>query len=158
MGIHFFDTSALQHRYVSGPHTRRVRRIISDQRCECYIADWTVLEIASGLAKRCRAGNLTIQSYDAMDTRFFEDLAGGRLKVRESTPQEIRRARDLLRFAGVIKRRRLTSGDALIAVSCLDLALERKCRVNFYMSDNPLYNILQDIGAFTSALSLCHLP
>ena len=158
MGVHFFDTSALQHRYIRGPNTTRVRHILSNRRCECYIADWTVLEIASGLARRCRAGNLTIERYDAMDAKFFEDLAVGRLKVRESTPQEIRRARDLLRFAGVIKRRRLKSADALIAICCLDLALERKSRVSFYMSDEPLYNILRDIDAFASALRLCYLP
>jgi PIN domain len=154
VGIYFFDTSALQHRYMDGPESRTVRRIISDPRVICHIADWTVVEMASTLARRCRQAALSNREFDSLERQFFEDIATGRLRVRNTTSRDFTRARDLLRYAGIIKRRRLGSGDALIAACCLDMAYQEKCRVTFCTSDKPLHSILSDITAFTSALHL----
>jgi len=152
--IYFFDTSALQHRYVNGPSSRAVRRIVSDERVICYIADWTVVEMASTLARRCRQLSFSCRQFDRLEGQFFADIASGRLNVRITSTRDFTRARDLLRFAGMIRARRLSSGDALIAACGLDLAYSEKQRVIFCTSDRPLHSILGDITAFTSALKL----
>ena len=152
--MYFFDTSALQHRYLDAPDARAVRRIISDQRTICYIADWTIVEMASTLARRCRQISASLQTFDHLERQFFKDIANGNLRVRITSTRDFSRARDLLRFAGIIKRRRLSSGDALIAASCLDLAYQERQRITFCTSDEPLYSILSGITAYTSALRL----
>jgi predicted nucleic acid-binding protein len=154
MRDYFFDTSALQQRYVRSQGSRRIRRIISDHRNRCYISEWTVLEIASALGKRCRGAQLDISDFDSMNQEFFRDVAKGRLVVRPVTSREIRRARDLLRFAGIVKRKSLSSGDALVATSCLYLAYELKTRVPFYLSDRGLFNLLGYVNAFAAAVDL----
>lgn len=154
MPIYFFDTSALQHRYIDGPFSRQIRRIISTASNECFIADITILEIASGLGKRCRQGNLRYQRYDQADDHFWRDVADGKLIVRETTRRDVMRARNLLRFAGVLRRRNLGSADALISVSCLELALDRKEQIIFYTSDWTQYDVLRQINAFNAALTL----
>jgi predicted nucleic acid-binding protein len=154
MPVYFFDTSALKHRYMDGPYSRGIRRIISTGSNECFIADITILEIASALGGKCREGNLRYQRYDQADDRFWKDVAEGKLVVRSTSQYEVIRARNLLRFAGVLKRRNLGSADALIAVSCLELALERGDRIVFYTSDWTQYDVLRQIDAFNSALIL----
>lgn len=154
MGIHFLDSSALQHRYVESTETSSIKRLVSSRRNECYISEWSVLEMASAFANRCRQGGLPARRYDAMNRAIIKDLANGRLLVRNTTTRDITRARELIRFAGVINRRRLKSGDALVASSCLDLAFERKERITFYMSDWGLYDILRSLESFTSVLTL----
>jgi hypothetical protein len=151
---YFFDTSALQHRYVDGPHSRPVRRIVSDGRVLCYIADWTIIEMASALGQRCRQLAMSCRQFDRMERDFFADIASARLRVRATSPRDFTRARDLLRYAGMIKRRRLSSGDALIAACCLDLAYQEKQRITFCTSDRPLHSILTGVTAFTSALRI----
>ena len=153
----FFDTSALQHRYITGPYSRRVRRIVSDRRGDSFIADVTILEIASTLARKCRKNNWDKRRYDSLDMDFWSDLANRRLKVRETTRSEIMRARHLIRFAGVVRRREIGSADALISATCLDLALEKKQRITFFTSDWTLYSILRDLDAFRSTLALRYL-
>lgn len=152
--VRFFDTSALQHRYVDGPESRRVRRLTGDARYECVVAEWTVLEMVSSLARRCRKGGHAVTVFDRWELKFFDDIANGRLHVRAISQQDVLRARHLIRFAGVLRKRNLSSGDALIASACLALALERRSVVTFYMSDWTLYSTLRDVNAFTSALRL----
>ena len=154
MPIYFLDTSALQHRYVKGEHSRKIRKVVSTKQNECFIADWTVLEIASALARRGRQQKWQNDRYDALDQWFWSDVASSKLNVRPTGRREILRARDLIRYAGVVKRRKISSGDALIAVCCLALALERRSRVVFYLEDRKLYNVLNQIKAYTSALEL----
>lgn len=152
--VRFFDTCALQHRYVDGPHSRRVRRIVGSTSDENFVAEWTILEMVSALAKHCRTGELGSKVFDRWERRFFSDLASGRLRVRNSTQRDVLRARQLIRFAGVLRRRSIGSGDAMIASACLELALERRTVVTFYTSDWTLYDILRQIDAFTSALRI----
>ena len=89
-----------------------------------------------------------------MNLQFLRDVAKGRLVVRPVTTREIRRARDLLRFAGVVKRKGISSGDALVASSCLYLTYELKSKVVFFLSDTGLFNLLGSVNAFTAAVDL----
>jgi len=156
--LHFFDTSALIHRYLDGPASRQVRRVISDKRNKCFTAEPCIVEMSSALGRRLRGQNLGHQQFDRLEKRFFADIADGSIEICALKMQDFTRARELLRYAGMVKRRRLTSFDALIACSCLDLAYSKKTRVTFCTSDNPLYTILCDIDAFTSALNLKFYP
>src|SRR5882672_5798668 len=101
--IYFFDTSALQYRYVDGSNSRGVRWIISAKRNQCYIADLSILEISSALAKHCRTNALLLQDYERLDQRFWRDVCEGRILIRETGKREYVRARNLLRYAGVEK-------------------------------------------------------
>lgn len=157
MPIYFLDTSALQYRYVPGNFSRRIRRLVSDGRSPCYIADVTVLEISSALGTQCRKRGWVVKKFDTMDSSFLADVASGRLKVCTTTKRDVLKARDLIRFAGVVKQKSLKSADALIAVCCLELALEKKQKIIFYLEDRKLYSTLRVIGAYRSALKLRHL-
>jgi hypothetical protein len=148
---------ALQYRYVNGKFSRLIRTAISDYRRECYIADLTVLEMSSTLALKSRKQVWKTSQYDSLECAFLEDIATGKLRVCTTGKRQILRPRDLIRFAGVIKQRSLKSADALIAVSCLELALELKEEILFYLEDGKLFSILKDIDAFTSVLKLRHL-
>lgn len=150
---YFFDTSALQHRYIDGPKSRIVRRAINDSRNASFISAFTILEIASALARHCRKNGLSVADYSRLDQRFWRDVRTERLRVRDPTQRDLLRARQLLRFAGVQKRKNLKSADALIAASCLEFALETKCPVTFCLEDWPLFHIIRDISAYNSVLT-----
>jgi hypothetical protein len=154
MPLSFFDTCALQHKYVTGPHSRRIRSLVTKTSTTSYISEWTVVEMASALSNRCRQGSLPNSAYDAMNRQFLKDIAEGRLNVRPLAPPELQRARQLIRYAGVLGRNRISSGDALVATCCLDLALAEQQRVVFYTSDRKLYNVLTTIDAFKKAVKL----
>jgi hypothetical protein len=153
----FFDTCALQHCYLPSQYSRTVRSAMSRPANRCYVLDLTVLEIASALGKQCRARNLSVCEYDRLSLKFWRDIEGKRLIVRPFGQREVMRARHLLRYAGVIRKRNLGSADALIAVGCLELALEIREPVAFYSSDWPLYSTLREIDAFKNCLSLRYL-
>ena len=75
--LYFFDTSALQHRYIDGPKARGIRRIISLTRNSCHISDVTVLEIASAIGRHCRRSRLAIREYVRLDQEFWKDVFVG---------------------------------------------------------------------------------
>jgi hypothetical protein len=156
MPVLFFDTSALQHRYLNGPKARAVRRAISSSNNECYVLELTVLEIASAISLHCRKAGLGPKVFDVKDRAFMKDLAEGRLRVRSATSSDISRARHLMRYAGVCKLRSLHSADALIAIGCLELALELRVPVTFWIDDWTLYSIIRGLDAF-KAVSLRYL-
>lgn len=131
--------------------------MVSEGRYDHYIADVTVVEIAGALASCCRGAGLGVREFDAMDRRFFRDVAEGRLQVRATGQREALRARTLLRFAGVKRKRNLGTSDAVIASSCLVLAQERQTRVVFYTADWGLYSVLHEIDAFRAAMCLRYL-
>jgi hypothetical protein len=155
--IYFFDTSALKHRYCHTQFRRRICRIVSDDRWPCYIAELTLLEMASAFAHYCRTAPADVNAYDGMDYQFLKDIADERVKVTAPRRAMIDRARLLLRYAGAVKRRNLRSADALIAVTCLELALEVGQRIIFYTRDKTLYSILHGLSAYRRALHLRYL-
>ena len=153
MPVYFFDTSALQHRYFDSQKSRSIRRIISDRRNTCYILDLTIVEIASAMAKKCRSNKLDNKAYDTIILKFWADVSSdGPLHVLNSGQREILRATHLIRYAGVFRRRNISSYDALIAVSCLEFALENRTRVTFCLEDWSLYDIISQIEAFKQVL------
>ena len=154
MPASFFDTSALKHRYIAGPYAVKINRVLGRKKMTCYIADLTILEMASALGGNCRAAKLGTRMYDSMDRRFLADIADGRLAVRQTNRINILRARNLLRLAGVIKSRNLGSSDAIIASCSLDLAHDLKERITFYTGDWTLYTILREIDAFKAAMTM----
>ena len=154
MPIHFYNTSALKHRYANSAISSRIRRAISNKKCEVYIADLTVVELASGFADFCRKSAWGQDKFDAMYRSFFKDVATKRIKVRESTPNDLEKARHLLRFARVIERHHLRSADAVIATSCRQLSYEKQARVVFYLCDKRLHRTLSRIDAYKAAVEL----
>jgi predicted nucleic acid-binding protein len=150
--IYFFDTSALQHRYLDGPKARGVRRIISSSKNSCYIADLSILEISSALAKHCRKNSLTLSHYGRLDQAFWRDVHERRILIRHTGQREYLKARNLLRYAGVEKSKNIKSADALIAASCLEFALETQESVTFCLEDGPLYKVLRDVSAYKKVL------
>jgi hypothetical protein len=142
------------YRYASGIPARRVRRVTSDRRGEVYISSITVVEMASALAKFCRINNHSSQKFEYMDRAFLRDIANGRLTVRDVTEIDMQRARHLLRYAGAVKKRNLGSLDALVAICCLELALEKKVPVVFYTEDWTLYSTIRELNSFRSVLEL----
>ena len=150
--LYFFDTSALQHRYIDGAKARGIRRIVSSGANSCYIADLSVLEIASALARHCRKTSLSLHSYWKLDQAFWRDIYDQRLTVYETGKREYLRARDLLRFAGVERKRSISSADALIAASCLEFALAQRNQVTFCLEDWPLFDVLRTVSAYRKVL------
>jgi hypothetical protein len=93
-----------------------------------------------------------------MDYRFLEDVAKKRFIVRSTDNKlNVLRARNLLRFGGMIRLRSMGSGDALIAMCALDLAHELKDRIRFYTADWTLYSTLLLVDAFTAAMDIQYL-
>jgi hypothetical protein len=157
MPICFFDTCALKHRYIGSPQGPRISRLIGRRSNRCHIADLTVLEMPCALGGHCRDKKLGVSAYDLMDHRFLADIAHQRLLVRQTSKLNVLRARNLLRLGGVIRRRNMGSGDALIASCGLDLAHDLKERISFYTADWTLYTTLRDINAFTAAMTLHYI-
>ena len=107
--IYFFDTSALQYRYIDGARARGIRRIISSKGNRCHIADLSILEFSSAAANHCRKNKWSLQKYRRLDQAFWRDVNDGRLLIRDTRQREYLRARDLLRYAGVTKRKNIKS-------------------------------------------------
>jgi hypothetical protein len=154
MPENFFDTSALQHRYVTGQHSRRVRQLLGRADARSRIADSTILEMASALATRCRGNGWGLKSFDRLHHQFLDDIANEVFVVRTAGMREVQRAVHLIRFAGVVKKKGLKSADALIATGALEYALEVQQTVNFYTSDWALYTCLRDLNAFRTTMNL----
>ena len=157
MATRFFDTSALQHRYIDGEHSQTVRQIVSDKRYHCVIAEPTVLEIASAIANRCRRGRKRQERYVKADVLFFQDLAAKRLSVQNAGKREVIHARGLLRYAVLVKGRSLGGWDALIAACAREYALTAGEKVTLYTCDWRMYDILRKIGSYSKVLNLRYL-
>lgn len=157
MPTYFWDTSALLHRYVSGPLSRLPKLLISNKKRTNYIADITVLEMASALSKECRRNAWNLSKFDLLETCFMKDIAEGRLNVRDTTKRDFDRTRHLIRYIGVKGGRKITAADALIATCCLEFALEKGERIALITNDYPLYTLLSSVDAFRSSVRLWYL-
>lgn len=162
MPAYFLDTSALTLRYANDPcfpksEWRRIRRIVSDVRWTIFISELSIVEVASAFAQVCRRNSWDVRTYDALDTRFLKDLRTSRVLVRHVTALDLMRAKHLLRYAGVLKKRKLESSDAIIAECCREVALEKGGQLIFYTADWTLYTILRDIDAYKSVMRLRYL-
>jgi len=150
--LYFFDTSALQHRYIDTQKSRSIRRLMSDKRNTCFASSISVIEIASTFGKHCRTKKLTRKDFRRLDRKFWRDVESGVLQLRDPGQREYRRALHLLEHAGVNLGRNIRSADALIAASCLELALEQSSRVRFCLEDWTLYDVTSRLTAYKSAI------
>ena len=156
--LHFFDTSALQHQYLNTTKSTQVRTAISDPNNDCFISSLTIVEIASAFAKHCRTNKKSLKDYGELDDRFWSDIANRTLVVRNPEKREYFRALHLLKYAGVDRKRRITSADALIAATCLELAMQRAAKVRFFIEDKNLYSVLNTFSSYTSNIDFEFLP
>jgi hypothetical protein len=154
LAVNFFDSSALQHAYIDNDATTRVRRLIGTKTSECWIADPTALEMPSALGNRCRQNGWGLKRFDALYGKFLLDVARERVRVRPTSPKEQQRAVHLIRFACIIKNKKVTTFDALIAAAALECAMDSRKTVDFYTSDWALFLCLKDLSAFRAALNL----
>jgi hypothetical protein len=164
MGVYFFDTCALVERYFAGPHSRRVNQIISIRKHSCYIADWTVLELASSLgrclrrardeAKRNGVKYDLRREYDVRNRKIARDLADGMFGVRATNSRDILQARELIRYSGIIQGNKIDTGDAIVASCGLNLAHELGSKIIFYTADQGLFRVLVKHDHFRSVMCI----
>jgi hypothetical protein len=154
--IYFLDTSALQHAYIANAKTRGIRRTISDQRNTCFVAEATILEIASVFGRHCRKHSLTSSAFRKFDTAFWEHVGQRKLQVHRAGQREIWKARHLLEYS-VDLNKRITTFDALIAASALECALQHSARVCFCVEDRKLYLLMKDLPAYKAALKFRYI-
>jgi|ERR1035441_967308 hypothetical protein len=164
MGVYFFDTCALLERYIEGPHARTINQLLGTGKHQCYVADWTILEIASALGQqlrgrrdRARSSGVSFnlrREYDSRDRRIARDLADGRLSVWSTNSRDIIHARELVRYCGIVQGKKVDTGDAIVAACCLNLAHSLNLRVVFYTADNGLYRALVGHDHFRSVMCL----
>jgi hypothetical protein len=121
------------------------------------IADTMMLEMPSALANLCRTKNWGLKTFEKMHFAFLKDVAEGTLNVRVSGTKEVRRAIQLIRFAGVMKKKGLHSGDALIASTALDYAQETHQIINFYTADQSLFYSLRELNTFRVTMNIFFL-
>ena len=156
MPVCFFDTCALVPRYYPGNFSYRVNRVFSGSSL-IYIAEITMVEIVSAFAATCRDKHLPSAEFDRMHSEFLSDVADERIMVRLISRPDMFRATHLLVLGGVVNGRALKSSDALVAVTCRQLAFERQERLIFYTKDWKLYRTLYEINAYRAALKLRYL-
>lgn len=152
--IAFFDTSALMPKYVEGVHSYRVRKVISPRNAPVFISELSLVEAISTLARHCRGSRLSHAEFTLLKGLFEDDLVNGMIEIVPLTTIDLRRAQHLLEFAGVEQRRKLDTQDAIIAVTCLELALQLGRRVTFYTRDWKQYTCMYGVNAYRSALKL----
>ncbi len=150
--LYFFDTSGLQHVYLNTSESRGIRRTVSDVRNSCFIAEATILEIASTLGRYCRKNGLTTTDFRKLDAKFWKHVETGKLQVRRAGHREFQKARHLFEYSVEINRK-VTTFDALIAASALECALQHGTKVCLCVEDRRLHNLLKDLPAYRGALA-----
>ena len=116
-----------------------------------------MVEIVSAFASAYREDSLTRAEFERMHSEFLRDVACEKIKVRPISRSDMFRATHLIALGGVMNRRGLRSSNALIAVSCRELALETRKRLMFYTKDWKLYRTLYEINAYRAAIKLRYL-
>jgi len=157
VSVYFFDTSALKFRYVSGPRARGVRRVSSDARNTCYVAELTILEIANALGSMYRDNRIALPDVRRADLAFWGDIQSGRLKVWPTRRKDMMRARHLLLYAGVQLGRSIDASDALIAAASVECALEMKTKVTLCLEDRRLHSTIKALPAYRAVLRLYYI-
>lgn len=121
------------------------------------ISELSTIEIFSAFGNHCRKNKHSLSRYKAMEQAFWKDVVEERITIRETTFPDLQRARHLLQHAGVEKKRKIGSGDAVIAASCLGVAIEQSVPVTFCLEDWTLYSIIREVRAYTSVLSFKYI-
>lgn len=147
--IHVFDTSALKWAYIRpSKFHRRCRYILTRLRGQVYVAEITILELASALGHQVRGGRMSVLQYATASQRFFKDIADGRIEIRPFPSSEYIPCRDLLTLVGINARRNLESQDGIVAYTARRLAIERKTQVKLLTSDKKLAGVIRELDLF----------
>lgn len=119
-------------------------------RCKgrAFIAEITILELASALGHNVRGNRITKVDYATASREFFQDIADGRLEVRRFPSSEYVACRDLLTLVGVDANRNLETQDAIVAHTARLVALEKREKVMLLTSDQKLARVVADIPVF----------
>ncbi len=136
--IRYFDASALVKRYVEedGTDTDELVRLLAEDRPAT--SRYSLIEIASALARRAREGDLTDTQIDAARTVLEADSK--RLLLVELTPEVVDIA------SGLLARHPLRAGDALHLASCLYLHARTGGRIAFVGYDERLNEAVEAEG------------
>ena len=113
MVVYFFDSSALAKQYIDEPGSRWVQRVLS-QFPLTVIAEITIVEVTSALARRWRTGEITAEEYQFAKRVFLQDVRWHRvISARRST---------VVRAIDLIDRHPLRAYDALQLATALEVA------------------------------------
>jgi len=111
--VYFFDSSALAKQYIDEPGSRWVQRVLS-QFPLTVIAEITIVEVTSALARRWRTGEITAEEYQFAKRVFLQDVRWHRvISARWST---------VVRAIDLIDRHPLRAYDALQLATALEVA------------------------------------
>ena len=124
----YLDASALVKAYVGEPESDRVRRGLRTWKATTSV--YTRIEVASGVRRRARAGELS-QNAAAQAMRSLHRHTA-RMRLVEVTPGVVARALKLL------GRHALRAGDALQLASALEIAAVTGVSVRFLCYDERL--------------------
>lgn len=135
----YLDTSALAKWYVNEPGSEAFADWIVEQK-EPWISRLTAVELRCLLARRCRAGQLSVDLADRIYATFEEDLAHGHLFLRPLSDGTVEAALGLIVsldghalrtldaiHLSVVRELRapaLATADATMAVAAEELGLE----------------------------------
>jgi predicted nucleic acid-binding protein len=148
--IHFLDTSALKWAYIpQAKYCRRCRFILTRLKGQVYIAEISILELASALGHEVRGNRMSVAEYTRASRRFFQDIAEGKIEVRPFPSSEYIPCRDLLSLVGIGARRNLECQDGIVAYTARRLAIERRVRVKLLTSDKKLAGVIRETDLFS---------
>lgn len=133
MALLFVDTSALVKFYYPEPDSDRIEQILLDAK-GIYITSLSVVEMASALSKKVRAGELRREQESNLWNTFLDDLQTGQMELITLDDRHYMKASDLIRKFGsrhgikTLDSLQLSAAHGLpnIKFLCLDRTL---CRV-----------------------------
>ena len=151
MDLYYFDTDALSWRYVDSRDTKlkapdlcvseKVNALLEDDKNDCYISEFILLEWTSVLGKRVRSQEEGFRNFDYDWSRkneqaLMQDIIDKRLRiVLPSLPRIVERARVLVDHIGVFSKRALIGIDAVHLIYAMELAQRENCEVRFVSCD-----------------------
>ncbi len=139
---YFYDTSALTKRYVIEPGSNVVDELIDTATAANIISRLAALEVHSALAKRVRAGQLSVADYRTASRRFRAEIVSRPLTVMRVLVARFHAAEELVVQHGLVQN--LRTLDALqLAVA---LKLNKKHPLTFVCADQALCAIAADEG------------
>lgn len=137
--ILYFDASALVKQYVEEPESASVARWLGGGKGAT--SRFSLVEVASALARRERAGDLVPGDAARLSVVLESDSRG--LTLVELTPEVEKRARDLALVHS------LRAGDSLQLASCLHVKDQTGEAVEFVAYDRRLVRAASNLGLRT---------
>jgi predicted nucleic acid-binding protein len=156
--MYLIDTSTVKWAYVDGAKlTQRCRYLLSRAKGRIYVAEITLLEVASALASMVRDKKITAAQFAAADRRFWRDVADGKLIVVSLPSSELIACRELLILVGITAGRNIRTQDAMVAYTARRVALEKRQVVTLLTCDKKLANVVKTTAAFARLVKARYL-